>query len=214
MKVLAYVEAAVSLSAPIAMWRPENGLPVPDMLAGVSSRYNFQAAGLGEATGMPSYQTGEFVYDGSAISIQALEFQPNGVIALSTKTENIELFLNDLCRYLETDLQFRQDVEFKKQYRTSLISEHSFDIDVAFYSFQSIQACLDRLLQKQSPGANVKPMGIRFQVFDGDRQTDRNITIERRIGQEAAPGRLFSSSPLPTADHLELIRKFDEVYRS
>lgn len=213
MKIISYLEAMVSLITPINLWRPDEGFPSAGLFNGIVARYGFQIYGFGEATAMPAFQAGQFVYEGRQITINSLEFQQGGVTANGTKTDSLELFLKDLVECLESEFGFKKDAKFKKTFRSTLLTEHSFEVDDIFGKWADFALFINENLS--APGRNqvVKPSGLKYLFWEGDRLVgDRQVIIERRIGPEGGPGRVFSVVPASNQDHIKVLERYEEIF--
>ena len=213
MKIISYLEATVMLVGSVNLWRPDDGLPHSEIITELSGRYSFSMAGIGESTGMPAFQGGQFLYSDKNVAIHSFEFQQTGLVATGTKTDILEKFLEDVMMFICAKFDFKSDVSFKKAFRSTMLSQFDFEIGDALDRLDELTRTISAIASNDSRKYAVKPAGIKYMYWDGDRLVgDRQVIIEKRIGQEAGHGRIFSFVPASTEDHIRVLESFEKVF--
>lgn len=219
MRVISYLRAHVTLAAPWEEVRPLSGAPYELVVRALQAKYGFQATGqsaISQQIGLvtPSFQVGQFEFDNQAVAINALEFQPAGILVSSPKTEFSQGFIDDVLGFLHAQFGFRKPPRNrKKSHRTIIISDFGFDIGHTFGKWLEVQKLLT--LQSTTDDAELVPLGIRFigrnnnAEFSGEHQ----FVFERRLTSPPGENWIYSEAALDTDSHEGILRSIETIFK-
>jgi hypothetical protein len=202
---------------------PLGGADGPKIIAAITSKYKF--------THPPSNPTredidknglkfagGQMLHEGKIANIGEFIVFNDGIVAVSSSTEFAESFLQDIFSFLVSEFEFRKISSYVKkvhistvvvEFDTSLnhfIQGHTAEIGVIGKHLNSIDNTdfpvevtrLDFVLNKDP---EFRPPNIP------------RLTIEKREHAQFSQHRYFSSAPIDTAKHLEILERIDRGLR-
>jgi hypothetical protein len=216
MEIISYLHAATVLKATWDEIRPQTGAVFPATVQLVRERYQFQQSGqspTAQQVGIiaPNFQVGQFKMGEALVSITQLEFQPAGILAACSTTEQTLALLDDLFKFLHEKLAYRlPSKERERQYTTTIIAKFKSSISPLFEPWEKILSALNELAK---PGHKIVPYGVRFFGEIGDHQPDpeRYFGFERRVGAPPGEEWFFSQAPIQTKDHVRLLETIESA---
>ena len=196
MRIVSHLEGTVLVRAPWEELRPVSGAPMPLLLSSLQTRYGFSSVGFSataQQSGMftPNLQIGSMTADDVSFSVNSIEFQPPFFIAVCSTTDNANIFIEDMLRFLEESFGFRPlGMNRQRYYRSTIIFDPSgLDLDETIGKWGEILSFLNA---KTSTDADlIQTLGVRFAKKDfgivGDGlPTSTPFILERRTW---CPGR-------------------------
>jgi hypothetical protein len=198
---------------PVEEILPLGGADGPNIVAAIAGRYRFTHPPANptrediEKNGL-KFLGGQMTRDGGIANIIEFTVFNDGLVSVSTSTERAEAFLQDIYEFLVSEYAFRKIssnvkkvnlstvvIDFEsslngliRDYKTDLIARHLNSIDGSDYPVEL--ARMDFVLNKDP---EFRPPNVpRF-------------TIEKRANTAFSQHRYYSSAPIQTAKHLEIL---------
>jgi hypothetical protein len=216
----------VSLESGRATWLlpveeilPLVGADGPKIVAAITSRYQFKHPPANptrediEKNGL-KFAGGQMVHDERLLNIVEFTVFNDGLVSVSNSTENAEAFLEDIYTFLVSEFAFRKITSHVKKidlstvvvdFRTSLneiirgykaetdlIARHLNSIDDTAFPLEL--ARVDFVLNKDP---EFRPPNVP------------RLTIEKRAHTQFSQHRYYSTAPVQTAKHLEILEKIE-----
>jgi hypothetical protein len=215
MKVISYQEGLAAWVLPLSVIAPDTGAPLFSIINDLGEFFQFQTPGINPQN-FPAFQGGTWSLGGTAIAINQLEITDQMVTAICTKTEYADAFLQAVLARLQERHGFKKVGDFKRNYRSMIVSEMPFDVSEALERWQGLANFASEMLRDRS-GATIaiEPGGMKFlpAVRSGG-DAFFQFLLERRIGPGAGPNRIFSAAPLTTEEHLKFLERYEETFSS
>lgn len=198
---------------------PLGGADGPKIIAAISSKYKFThppenpTREVIEKNGL-KFAGGQMVRKGKIANIIEFIVFDDGIVSISTSTENAEAFLQDIYTFLVSEFAFREITSDVKKanlstvvvdFETSLndlVQGRKAEIDLIGKHLNSIDntdfpvelARVDFVLNKDP---EFRPPNIP------------RLMIEKRANTPFSQHRYFSSAPIHTAKHLEILEQIE-----
>jgi hypothetical protein len=195
--------------------RPSSGLYLPDILRGIEERYAFVIPPnlqdvLKEGA---KFNQGRLIAEGRTIDIKTLGLFSDGVLVLTWNTDDATIVLEDMMSWATEHFGFRQPLTPEpRQFVSSVVVEFDGSLDSALEAFQELMHAFSITL-RASYGWSVEIEASRIALACDPTKLPPSaiaaLTIERRAGVPFSQNRYFSSAPLPTGAHLELLDGFE-----
>ena len=191
---------------------------VLSLIRGLQGRYGFlQAPSKLEeynyATGITFLQ-GDFREQFSIDRFQVFE---NGLAAMASKVDTAALdeFIDDVISWARDDMGVKQDTPKARSYLSNLEFESDFSLDHCF----GLMADVGRAVSSTVAGygfENVGQYGLSSIAFNYDTTLSMpphatSFSFERRAGRRFSENVYFSSAPLSTADHIEILTMMERL---
>jgi hypothetical protein len=141
----------------------------------------------------------------------------DGDIAIATRTEQANLFLDDLMRVLDENLGYRlRSGKVTKSFLSNVVVEFDKSLEEYFEAISKMVAVINDARPGRSP-FNIKRLG--FGEMDiSPLQTDPLVTveradfvIERRVGHPFEENRYFCTAPMTTEDHVRVLERIEAI---
>jgi hypothetical protein len=186
------------------------GADMAPLLIAIKDRYKFQASPkpgeeFDQASGIV-FSNGSF--SGNIIT-KATIFADGIVVETAQSTDLSEQFLADALQFLSTQfgLIYSPEMVQRKIYLSEVIVKAEKNLNQFFAPMGVIAQQLS-----QFTGLSFEPFGFRFGI-DTTMSTARPslFTFEREVQKPFNQNRYYSSAPLPTNNHLELLNKLETL---
>jgi len=181
----------------------------PEIYSALYRRYSFSSIPKPEeiqAGGSLYFKQGRFLDPQSGVSVEIeLELHGDGLVSnCRHSTEAADAFLKDSLEWLGDKLQARyhSSVGKKRVYRSELIVAMSPRMDAVNATLEPLAASLFSLTRK--------PTTITGLTL-GSEGSNATFVIERRANTTFEEDHYFSAASLPTAQHLDVLTRFDEL---
>ncbi|MDE2789600.1 MAG: hypothetical protein OXI81_04160 [Paracoccaceae bacterium] len=196
--------------------RPSGQPYLPDFFANVSRRYGFDGAprSVGELGGNKAeFRHG--LFEGNAI--ESLEIYNDGFIVTSNSdTDYVDQFVDDLVTWLKDDQGFSviETHTVCKMYDSTLLVETRCNVFKPFEVYSEISRMIETGLQ-ESTGLKVAFENYGF-ALSADQTRNPALKpvffrVERKEGIEFSRNQLFSTAPLKTRQHLEVLKRLEQL---
>lgn len=192
------------------------GIYTPNLFDSLATRYGFLAKpdNISEALKLGAkFQQGRININGDEIAVGELSLYNDGVIVTTRNTKDSNAVLDEFLHWVTTSFTLREpQTKIPRTFFSSVVVDFESDLDLAFLDFERSMRHYNRLL-KSLYGWDLPVMASRV-TFNIDPMTlppqrHANFIIERRGGVPYEANRYFSSAPLPTDAHLELLEIFE-----
>jgi hypothetical protein len=178
-------------------------------------RYGFQIAPrtLEEMSAGLIFKDG--VFDNAGID--ALEVHDDGIVVKSkTSSDVLSAFVKDLTTWTEATLGLRRvETQFvSKGYMSELTVHTAVPIMKFADALQTLSSLLSKSLKAHiNLDAHVEPVGIAVGTDNALLPVIKPIPfrLERRAGVPFHANLYYSQAPLPTAEHLGLLERFEKL---
>lgn len=193
-----------------------HGIDILLSLGAVKDRYNFQTyprnadeANEYDPKGIV-FMNGSFEFGGTRHSIVKATMYGDGIVADSgLSTDFCEAFLADALTFLSSQfgLTYHPNMVHKKIYTSELIIRSEKDLGRLFGPLATIQGKLNLLT-----GQQFEPAGFVFTI-DTQATTARPapFRFEREVGKHFSQCRYYSSAPIRTSEHEDLLREMETL---
>lgn len=192
---------------------------LPEIVEKIKARYSFVGVPTVISEYLPTdpnqgtlFRIGRFVHDGRDVLVNELHLFHLGAAASTTSsTDDSDLFLDDLVKWLSSELQVTFTEHGERAYSSQLEFQLSRPLPDYFPQLRSIGLAVQHLLPKFWPTKpSYEVTGVTFSFDPATRLTGlNNFRIERRQGILFDAKLYFSEAPLETADHRTMLEAFE-----
>ena len=216
MKLINYHFSQVTYLSTIV--RRAGQIYIPNALTKFQQRYGFIEAPKTVSDWNPEkgikFKHGNF----EDIAIAEISLYPDGIIANSSApVEVIERFVDDVVRWTEDVLQAEEILSLPsvKLFDSQIIVQSAIELGSTLQKFEGLGRKISNLLDKY--GTVTKPYttsGIELHNDEPDAGMYKTskFTFERRANQPFSRSLYFSTAPLRSKDHLELLALLEEMF--
>ncbi|MCY4460407.1 MAG: hypothetical protein OXC26_08440 [Albidovulum sp.] len=196
--------------------RPKGQFYRPYFAAKVAERYRFGSAPQTIAElERPKIEFRHGLFEDSAI--ETFEVYNDGIIVTSrSDTDFIDAFIDDLATWLTNDhgLFIIETHTVRQMYDSSLLVETDRNVFQPFESYAEILKLIEKSL-KESSG-----LGVEFQNYGFTLAADQTqisamkpnlFRLERKEGIEFSRHQLYSTAPLKTKQHLDILDRLEQL---
>lgn len=219
MKIVSLETGRTTWLFPVEEILPLGGSDGPAVIAAIASRYSFTHPPANptrdeiEKNGL-KFAGGQIVRDGNIANIAEFSIFNDGIVAVSTTTENAEAFLDDIYAFLVSEFAFRMITSDVKTVRLSVVV---VDFETSLNAFLStrkeeVKLIGQHLNSVEDTNLPVELARVDFMLNKDPEFRPQNIprlTLEKRANTQFSQCRYFSSAPIPTAKHLEILEQID-----
>ena len=191
---------------------------IPNALANFQQRYNFieipeTSSYLNPEKGI-KFKHGKF----EDISIAEISLYPDGIVAHSSApVEVIERFVDDVVRWTEDALQAEEisSLPSVKLFDSHVIVQSAIEFGSTLQKIEGLGHKISILLDRY--GIATKPytiggIGLYNDEPDGGMYKTSKFTFERKADQPFSQNLYFSTAPLRSKDHLELLALLEKAF--
>jgi hypothetical protein len=166
------------------------------------------------------FQAGRFSSNGNSFIINRLIMTLDGDIAIATRTEQADLFIDDLMRLLDENLGFRLRIgNLTKSFVSSVVVEFDHGFEEYMEPLSEMIAVINDARHGHAP-FNIKRLTFGAAADISPPPTDplviienTDFIIERRAGRPFEENRYFCSAPMATEDHIRMLERIEAVAR-
>lgn len=215
MKVVGLETGRVALLVDLVELAPIGGMHDEEVSDTLQRQYSFAVVSPAKEGGpLLRFERGR-APDGKPLAF--FEAHPHGLVAQAADTRTAGGFLADVLAVCEKTLGLRKPTLSGTVYNSSLVAEFETDIGGLFTKSKALFGLLGSQL-KTLYGIDVPPALQRLTLKpDSERLPPRlggmltDFTIERRIYAPFETQRFYSTAPLPTDQHIELLKRVEEL---
>lgn len=185
------------------------GVFLPDLITAIVQRYRFVSFSTQADPAQPiKFQTGVFQSGEITMPIISLEIYTDGVIMNSRTTDDADAIVNDFSRWLIDTFKLREPTTIiPRTYQSKIIVSLDGPLDRFVAQFQPINAILSKAFNTHD---ELHVTRLFFGPHPpGPLPYQTTWSIEPRIGQPFVYNRYFSSAPLTTKAHIELLAEIE-----
>jgi hypothetical protein len=198
--------------------RPPHGITNTMMVAAATERFGFQ---FRPPPPVPSdavlkFADGKTIIDGNLIPIVKFDVYSDGFASECTHTDDAKLVADEILRWAQSDLGFREFARPPKEiFQSQILVEFEPGFENLFKSWRSLQDLLNASAQKRY--GFTQSVDVYRMEWRGDPHTIVNNTlvssfwIERKAGEPHASNRWICTSPLPTDEWVELLGAIERL---
>jgi hypothetical protein len=202
---------------------PLGGADGPKIIAAISSRYKFAHPPANPAredidkNGL-KFAGGQMLHEGKLANIAEFVVFNDGIIAVSSSTELAESFLQDIFAFLVSEFEFRAiSSDVKKVHISTVVVEFNTSLNQFVQGHTAEMAVIGKHLNSiDNTDFSVEVNRLDFVLNKDPEFRPPNIprlTIEKRAQTQFSQHRYFSSAPIDTAKHLEILERIDRGLR-
>jgi hypothetical protein len=223
MKVIGPLQGIAAYREAQEEYQPENGSLPRDLIELVRITYEFQVfpqLQLGMPPPAPlDFAMGQFSANDTRFVINRLIMTGDGDIAFAVRTEQADLFLDDLMRLLDENLGYRlRTGKIAKSFVSNVVVEFDQGLEEYFGSLSNMMT----IINDARPGH--PPFNIKRLAF-GEADTSppptdplviierADFVIERRVGRPFGENRYFCTAPMTTDDHIRTLERIEAIAR-
>jgi hypothetical protein len=196
--------------------RPTHGVNTAILAAAVAEQFDFQIRPTPPISfdAVIKFGEGSAVIDGTPIAIKKFDIYSDGYAVDCTNTTDAKLVSDEIFRWAQTDLGFRELIRPSKIiYLSQVTVEFSPEFENIFKGWKKLQSLLNGSVQERygiSKDVNVYRMQWR-----GDAHSIVNNTlvsdfwIERKVGEPYSSNRWHCHGALPTEEWLGLLEAIE-----
>jgi hypothetical protein len=152
------------------------------------------------------------------LDVHLFEIHPQGIVAECDTTEHAEAFLDDVFGWAQKELKLkRADQTGIRVYSSSLVVQFENDANGLLAKHKEVVGLISSALRKTykfSLSAGMARIGIRP---DPEELSPRmaglivEFSLERRVFAPYSEQKFYSTAPLPTKDHIELLNRLEQA---
>jgi hypothetical protein len=202
---------------------PLGGADGPKIIAAISSRYKFTHPPTNPArdeidkNGL-KFAGGQMLHEGKIANIAEFVVFNDGIVAISSATDLAELFLQDIFGFLISEFEFREiSSDVRKVHISTVVVEFSTSLNHFVHGHTAETAVIEKHLNSiDNTEFPVEVMRLDFALNKDPEFRPPNIprlTIEKRAHTQFSQHRYFSSAPIDTTKHLEILERIDRGLR-
>jgi hypothetical protein len=223
MRVIGPLQGIAAYRQPPEEYQPETGVLPHDMIELIKTAYGFHVfPQLLPNTPLPAtneFQAGRFSANGSTFVISRLIMTADGDIAIATKTEQADLFIDDLVRLLDENLGFRLRMgKLTKSFVSNVVVEFDSGLEEYLEPLSKMIVAINDARSGRSP-FNIKRLAFGEPDISPP-PTDllviierTDFVIERRAGRPFEENRYFCSAPMATEVHIRTLERIEAIAR-
>jgi hypothetical protein len=189
--------------------RPLRGGPfMPDLIANAVRRYRFATFPKEFTPGQPlKFEYGVAGEVGN-IAFNGLEIYNDGVIVNATHTDDADLVMNEFLQWAKGELKLREpQTRIPRRHYSRVVIDFDEGLDNFLNDFQKLNETVTNALGL-SGGMHVARLAF---AVDPAPQVLTSWQIEARLGVPFAAKRYFSSAPLSTNAHLDMLSALERL---
>ena len=208
MEIISYFGGITQLLTSWDEIRPKNGIPNQILVNSIKSAFSFEYVSVSPEApkvgiSLPIFGQGLFSLNGIQIPINALDFQPDRIVAVCPTTEQSDEFINFLIAFLVDNIGFRLPKKGRNcQYQSTIISDIGVSFAETLGKWQKITDFYNQLGDHNNE--KIIPLSLRFGLA-GTQPTDSEFSIEKRFSAPEGENWIFTQANLKTSDHEKLL---------
>lgn len=218
MKIISYESSRVTILFPLEEVLPLSGVNGPAIFTEIQNRYGFlkapdPAISREEATKVGyKFGIGQISSHAKINAVAEFSIYTDGIVAEAKTSEIAEAFLEDIIRFLQSDLKFRPfSSKPKRFFYSQMVVEFEKPLAQLLHSFEKISDAISRHLTQQFE--LYVPMSFARLDFQAEKslvpEPTPKFIIERRAGISFDRERYYSSAPMRTADHTAVLQEIE-----
>lgn len=205
----------------IRLQEPIGGIYIPEFVKAVQEQYKFVTvpkalADFDRAKGI-KFEHGYFMLEDRKIVLDRVDIFNNGIsVGTRAYTEDVDQFLDSVIEWSTKVMGMRQDASSPTE--KLFLSNVEVEMKNVLSTRSKFSDAVSKALAKQLSeyGIQAKPfetIGItmHFDSLNLSPPIATNFKLERREGHEFGKDVFFSSAPLKTKDHLELLQQIEAL---
>jgi hypothetical protein len=219
MNIVSYESGRSTWLFPVEEILPLGGSDGQAIVAAISSKYKFLHPPANptrediEKNGL-KFASGRMVGDDYSANILEFIVFNDGIVAASTSTEHAEAFLKDIYTFLVSEFNFRAITSNVKKV---LLSTVVVDFETSLTRLVQGHKAEKELVRKHLNAGDDTNFPLELSRVDFALNKDPEfrppniprLVIEKRANTQFSQHRYFSSAPIHTARHLEILEKFE-----
>ena len=219
MRLIAIDSARATLLFPLEEVFPLDGLDSKAVLTGIAQRYEFakypslDQGEIGDA-GL-KFETGRIKRADKYVDATHLDIYRDGIVATAGTTDTAEEIINDLMQWLRTEFKFRSAQSSAMMYFMShVVIEFDASPHLIIADHDRLSGRISSKVSKYFPLAGASHfvrLDYELEGQSADGLQVPRFVIERRPGVPLDRRRYFSSAPLMTQEHIELLNEIEEM---
>jgi hypothetical protein len=202
---------------------PLGGADGPKIIAAISSKYKFTHPPANptrediDKNGL-KFAGGQMLHEGKIANIAEFVVFSDGIVAILSSTELAESFLQDVFAFLVSEFKFREiSSDLKKVHISTVVVEFDTSLNQFVQGHTAETAVIGKHLNSiDNTDFPVEVNRLDFVLNKDPEFRPPNIprlTIEKRANTQFSQHRYFSSAPIDTAKHLEILERIDRGLR-
>jgi hypothetical protein len=202
---------------------PLGGADGPKIIAAISSKYKFTHPPANptrediDKNGL-KFAGGQMLHEGKIANISEFVVFNDGIVAVSSSTELAETFLQEIFSFLVSEFEFRGiSSNVRKIHVSTVVVEFDTSLNHVIQGRAAETAVIEKHLNSiDNTDFPVEVMRVDFALNKDPEFRPANIprlTIEKRAYTQFSQHRYFSSAPIDTAKHLEILERIDRSLR-
>jgi hypothetical protein len=199
--------------------KPANGTVFPpDLINGIVARYGFTEKPRDIPDAIQNgykFAIGRIYLQEKHIFISKLDIYGDGVICICSDTISADMVIDDLIVWSRTAFKLSNPLTgMRRSYTSSVVVEFDRPMDSLVNGFARITAAISEAYGAQggyAGGLYLWRMSFMADPQLGASANPTQFILERRAGAPADRQRYFSSAPLPTDKHLQLLQRIESM---
>jgi hypothetical protein len=219
MNIVSFESGRSTWLFPVEEILPLGGSDGQIIMAAISSKYRFTHPPANptkediEKNGL-KFAGGQMVYDGNPVTIVEFIVFSDGIVAASSSTEYAEAYLQDVYTFLVSEFGFRAITsDVKKVLQSTVVVDFQTSLTNLIKGHKEEKDLVRRHLNAvDDTNFPLELSRVDFALNKDPEFRPPNIPrlmIEKRANTQFSQHRYFSSAPIHTTKHLEILEKFD-----
>jgi len=155
-------------------------------------------------------------FQGTTVIEKAVIYNDGMIVEAKADTDLCDQFIDDAVEWASenANIKFIQDNEHPRLYLSHLVVEDEIGITKLFSKLSTVGSELSRILESYGDVKRViEPIGFAMQSDIAERAGPVPFKFERRSGVQFSANLYYSSAPVRTIDHLELLKKLESILK-
>jgi hypothetical protein len=184
------------------------GAFLPDIIVGVAQRYRFVSYPREFTAGQElKFETGVMERGEMTVPIRLLQIFSDGFLVTTGHTDDADAVMADFMEWAFAAFQFREPITvIPRKYLSSLIADIPRGLDQLIKNFERCREII-------SGSFGVDTTHVARVTFSSEPGMPPNSSwqIEPRLGSSFDAHRYFSTAPLPTGAHVEMLAAMERA---
>jgi hypothetical protein len=224
MKVIATLQSSAGLHFSSDDISPPNGVMAIHLIDFITGIYHFSGKPVIPSGVLPSalpfqlFSSGFLGEGDDTIPILQFAIFSNGYIATTASTENGDRVLDDITKKLDERMGFRfKSARVRRSYLSNIVVELNPGLENRIEVFSRIENILNTAIKRRRMPFKIKrlsfgfgdiiiPSDVTMETLEGS-----DFVIERRAGEPYEDNRYFSSAPIQSTRHIQLLGEVEKA---
>ncbi len=204
---------------------PPEGIVPSDLVALITEAYQCEQVPVPmlppslSPLGSPivTFQNGKLAKIDAAIAIAQIQIRNDGIMVSAQSTNNSDEIVYDIVHLLNNSLRFRIEVDkIKIRHASSIVVEFGVNLDKFMIGIGRASDLINQAVGRENPNSRamqIKRLNFGYEDVTSELGLDLidrlDFLLERRAQHPFAENRYFSSAPISTDAHINVLQQLE-----